>query len=438
MEISFFIRTAKEYGNIRIRLSDGRMMPPIYAVTDILVKKDWWDNKKEKLNANTPAEFRSTTDLKLSTLERKITDAYINDKPEGLISSEWLKHIVNGDTSNKAVSRTFFDYWDECIAEAVSGSVRRNTISHGTEKAYSTLRGKLERFEKVKGKPIPIIVTEKLLYQIEDFIINEVDYVKLHPAIYKPYYADRKNRTIERRGSNYAVACMSKMRKVVTWMHDKRYIKDNPFGRAGYEIKDELYADPIALSIEELEYIRTADVPPSLTVVRDMFVLQCYIGCRVGDYVQLKRIQLDDDVLIYTPDKGSRKNAETLHIPLNRHALEIVHRYDSQDRLFPFINVNGADGYNKNIKVLFHHLKIDRVVAVLNTVTRKMEYKPIYEVATSHLARKTFATAVFNATGDKKSASSLTGHSENSQAYDRYAKAQLPLKKNIIKNVFDQ
>jgi len=437
MEISFFLRTTKEYGNIRIRLSDGRMLPSIYAVTDILVKREWWDNKKEKLNAITPAEFRATTDLKLSILERKITDAYIQDKATTIITSDWLKAIVNEKASNKAVCRTFMDYWNECITEAISGSVRRNTISAGTKKAYDTLRGKLERFEQVKGRKIPLVITEKLLYEIENFIINEVDFVKDNPKVYKPYYAEQKNRTIERRGSNYAVACMSKIRKVVTWMHDHRFITDNPFGRTGYEIKDELYADPVALSIEELEIIRTADVPPTLSLVRDMFVLQCFIGCRVGDYVQLKRIQLDDDVLIYTPDKGRRKKAETLHIPLNANALSIIARYGEQTRLFPFMNVNGADGYNKNIKVLFHHLKIDRIVAVLNTVTRQMEYKPLYEVATSHLARRTFATAVYNNTGDKKASASLTGHSENSQAYDRYAKAQLPLKKNIIKNVFD-
>lgn len=46
--------------------------------------------------------------------------------------------------------------------------------------------------------------------------------------------------------------------------------------------------------------------------------------------------------------------------------------------------------YNKMIKRILKHVGIDRMVRTLNPKTRQDEARPLWEVATSHTARKTF------------------------------------------------
>ena len=70
-----------------------------------------------------------------------------------------------------------------------------------------------------------------------------------------------------------------------------------------------------------------------------------------------------------------------------RFALEIIKKYNFN---FPILRyVSGERGYNDKIKVLLEYCKIDRLVAVFDEAKSKNEYKPLYEVASSKLARKT-------------------------------------------------
>lgn len=45
---------------------------------------------------------------------------------------------------------------------------------------------------------------------------------------------------------------------------------------------------------------------------------------------------------------------------------------------------------SKYIKIMLQKAEISRIVTVINPITRKDEQHPIYEVATSYMARRNF------------------------------------------------
>lgn len=60
------------------------------------------------------------------------------------------------------------------------------------------------------------------------------------------------------------------------------------------------------------------------------------------------------------------------------------------------------------------------MVSVLNPVTREPEQKPLYQVASSHMARRTFIGNLYKQVKDPNLVGSLSGHTEGSKAFARY------------------
>lgn len=205
-----------------------------------------------------------------------------------------------------------------------------------------------------------------------------------------------------------------------------------------YNFKSYRYADPIAHTTEELDIIWDY-IPASryLDRVRDMYLLHCYVGARVSDYVSLKRSNVQDNILTYIANKNIERTQKTVYVPLSQRALLIIEKYNEPDKLFPFLNTYGASGYNNGIKILLQAVGIDRLVYTINTVTGLPELKPFYEIASTHTARKTFISCVLNKVKSEYITSKMTDHVEGSRVLKRYGKVQVDTLKDVIKDVFD-
>ena len=78
---------------------------------------------------------------------------------------------------------------------------------------------------------------------------------------------------------------------------------------------------------------------------------------------------------------------------------------------------NGETGYNYQIKKLLEYYEINRKVAIFNAESGMNEYKSIFEIASSKLARKTHVDLMNKVQVDKYAAGL---HAKNSGAVDRY------------------
>ena len=172
---------------------------------------------------------------------------------------------------------------------------------------------------------------------------------------------------------------------------------------------------------------------PKLAVIRDIFVFHCYVGCRVGDLYRLTRDNIKDGFLEYMPQKTKKCQAKTVRVPLHEKALKILERYDAgADRLFPFRQIHT---YNLGIRELLKRCGIDRMVTILDTHGYNTVQKPLYEVATSHTARKTFVGNLYRQVPDPNLIASMSGHVEGSRAFSRYRTIDDDMKRRLVEMI---
>ena len=69
----------------------------------------------------------------------------------------------------------------------------------------------------------------------------------------------------------------------------------------------------------------------------------------------------------------------------------------------------------------------------LNLTTGEPVLRPIYEVLSSHSARKSFAGNMYNKVKDPNLISALTGHVEGNRAFNRYRVIDMDMKMDLVK-----
>jgi integrase len=279
---------------------------------------------------------------------------------------------------------------------------------------------------------VKAISTEDL-NNIYDYIVNEHQIVKDYPEILE---AQPETRKIQERGGNTVTGIIKKLRAFFNWCEKEGLLKKNPF--IGFEKGEgEQYGTPIYLTKDELKQIYAADFSdnPSLETQRDIFVFQCNVGCRVGDMMRLTKRDVINGSIEYIPNKTIKENAKTVVVPLNSMAKAILEKYKDLpgEQLLPFI---ASQNYNYAIKDIVKKAGITRLVTTLDPLTRKEVKRPINEVASSHMARRTFIGNIYKKVKDQHLVSSLTGHSDNSRAFVRYRNIDIDMKQELV-NILD-
>ena len=102
---------------------------------------------------------------------------------------------------------------------------------------------------------------------------------------------------------------------------------------------------------------------------------------------------------------------------------------DGKGRLFPFIS---RQKYNDDIKDIFRLCGVTRLVTVIDSVTGDEIQRPINEIASSHMARRTFVGNLYKQVKDPNLIASMSGHTEGSKAFNRYREIDDDLKKEVV------
>lgn len=87
-------------------------------------------------------------------------------------------------------------------------------------------------------------------------------------------------------------------------------------------------------------------------------------------------------------------------------------------------------------KNIFTTCGIVRMVTVLNPITGAEEKRPLNEIGSSHLARRTFIGNLYKKVKDPNLVGSLSGHKEGSKAFARYRDIDEDMKKELV-NLLD-
>ena len=147
---------------------------------------------------------------------------------------------------------------------------------------------------------------------------------------------------------------------------------------------------------------------PQLAIQRDIFIFQCCIGCRVSDLFKLTVNNVINGAVEYIPHKTKGEKQNVVRVLLNNRAISLMNKYqgvDGKGRLFPFIS---RQKYNDDIKDIFRLCGVTRLVTVIDSVTGDEIQRPINEVASSHMARRTFVGNLYKQVKDPNLIASMS------------------------------
>lgn len=224
---------------------------------------------------------------------------------------------------------------------------------------------------------------------------------------------------------------MTLLRTVCNWVRKHGVTTNDPF--FGYEMPKALYGTPFFLTVQERDQVLSFDLSDDaeLADYRDMFMFQCMVGCRHGDLVTFTPKNIIDGVLEYIPRKTKGKSGAVVRVPLIPKAMAIVHGHchGEDTPLFPRCY---NSKYNEAIRCILKRAGVNRVVTVINPRTRKEEKKTICDVATSHIARRTFIGNLYRQVKDPNLVASMSGHANGSVAFQRYRAIDDDMKKSLV------
>ena len=351
---------------------------------------------------------------------------------EGL-TSDWLELEIDKRLHPEKYKveehrQTFFEAYGEFI--------EKRKLSDWRIRAIQVVIRALRRYELYVRRTVDSrfvldldVLTSLMLRDIEEFLRNEHTFYDQYPEIYE---AVPESRTPQPRGQNTINGILTKLRTFFIWANDMGKTSNNPF--RNYPVEECVYGTPYYITIDERNKIYRTDLGhhPQLAIQRDVFVFQCLIGCRVGDLYKLTRDNLIGGSVEYIPRKTKDGRPVTVRVPLNSIACEILARYADYagPELFPLI---AEQQYNKAIKCIFLAAGLKRKVTVLNTLTREPEQRPIWEVASSHLARRAFVGNLYKQVKDPNLVGALSGHKEGSRAFARYRDIDDDMKIELVK-----
>lgn len=446
-ESQIILRTYVRH-DYRIRIQSG-----------IWVSPKRWGKKNGITIPTTPGEEQEIL-LQKKELLKRLT-AYIEEEinkvdDKNTIDKVWgekkVRAFYKPAKAPKEREKSFFDVIDTYLAA--------HKLSENRLKNFRVLVRCLHRFELFKKKDRSrgftlsfANLTPELLRQIEDFLLDEKSVFLQYPDIYAqfPYSAKVAVKTPKRkrpptldeegnevpkgmpkpRGQNSVADMLTRLRAFILWAIDNGYTANNPFKH--FTIGEIVYGTPIYITNEERNRLLETDLSDDkeLETQRDIFVFQCLVGCRVSDLYKMTYRSIINDAIEYIPRKTKEDRPITVRVPLNETARKLIAKYQeySRDSLFPF---NTEQDYNRKIKEAFRRAGLDRTVTVLDQQTRQEVQKPLYEVASSHMARRTFIGNIYKKVKDPNLVGALSGHKEGSKAFARYRTIDDDMKKELI------
>lgn len=430
--VKVFIRTTAKKDksvNVRFRLSDGRNVQ-LFHKSEILVTPNLFDkdtghykaralvNMEDRLRFNASIDERVNLLMSIYTEHKDLS----SDKLDELVDKSLHPEKYNIKSNESSFCDMFNDY--------VNRWYDNNVIGLGRKKHYDVIINELKRFFVINGMKNCKVkdFTKDEVFKFREFLRIEYQYTGIYPSLYEGM--NQRNKPTKERSQNTIAGKLLLLQTFLNALEEDDYIAVSPFRKLGSLRKSMMkqqYDEPFFLTMAEFEMIAKSECPKELQRVRDLFIVHCSFGCRVGDFrgLTIDNVGVDGGIpfIHYLPQKtqNNEQIRKEIKTPIIRLAYDIIMKYKEvqpHGRLLPFYpEGNGETGYNYQIKKLLETFNIDRKVAVFNTETNKNEYVSICKIASSKLARKTHVDMMNKVQIDKYVAGL---HKVGSGAVDRY------------------
>ena len=418
---------------------------------------------KQRLETPNVKYHREQSD-RLVQMKKRILEAYEANR-NVKITSNWLQLVVDSFNNPETIfvheeKKTFYELAEEYISK------RKLAYTHA--KVFKVLMREVARYEgyiratDYNRSEFSFDIDTLTKVDIENFIEylrHEYSLSQKHKRLFKkllteyPPSVTKGNCKLADRGENTVIKGAKRLKSLFHWFYEEGYTKNRPFD--GINLGTEKVGTPYYITIEERNKIAETDLVEAYNqlseedrkgickanlagygIQRDIFIFQCFVGCRVGDLLTLTNGNIVDGILVYSPHKTKDNGEQALQarVPIHPKAMELVKKYEGcmpDGRLFPFIT---AQKYNIAIKKIFKLAGITRNVIIRNAKTGEDELVSIDTVASSHLARRTFIGNAYFKVSDPNLIGKMSGHVDGSRAFKRYRK----IEDETLRGVIDQ
>lgn len=434
--VKAIVRSTREKGeaNVQFRLSDGRGVQ-LYHTSDIKIDMSLWDAKGEcvKKRALCVDSKRRSIDKAISDRKNLIMDIYTNNRSY-IKNSEDLNLLVDREL-NPEKHREKNDFIG--LYERFMNSL---DIADSTKKQYNTVRDILDRYVRFRiyldaSFEVSVYVFDsEMISDFSDYIGKEYDLSLEYPNVFKNIISESGGGSPKPRGHNRVCGVLGKLSAFFNWCVKNDIINKNPFSKYDGD-RTEKYGTPFYLTIEERNRVDDFDISSyskRLVIFKDIFIFQCLVGCRISDLKELTEDNVVNGILTYVPQKTKRHSVLPVRVPLVKRAINIIEKYKSDGNGGHLLPQKSMSRCNSQIKRILKICGIDRKVTVINPLTQKEESRPIYEIASTHMARRTFIGNLYKKVKDPNLIASMSGHVEGSSAFSRYRTIDDDIKRETI------
>ena len=372
--VNFLYRSLKDHSCLNLRLL-YRFNDKDYVIaskTNLEVSKDYWKNKhKVKVKDISLINKQVEINTEINKITNHLLKSFNQSGASDLLNKQWLDKQLDSYYNKSKQTKTipkdlvrFIEYYVE---------QRSREVKPASIKKFNVVKHKLQRLEKHIGRSI--FISE----------INE-DFKKLFVS-----YC---------RSENYSQNTMQRELSIIKMFC--KYAKYKGLRvHVEYEglILNKEKTETIYLSFEEIDKIEAAKIDkPYLINTRDWLIISCFTGQRISDFMRFNKemIRVEDSKTLLEFDQ--QKTGKTMTIPLHNKVMLILEKYNGD---FPKrISDQKYNDYLKEVcKIAKLHQKVKGKKQMniskdpLERKVRRVEgMYPKYELVTSHIGRRSFAT----------------------------------------------
>jgi site-specific recombinase XerD len=353
-----------------------------------VVKSSWnYELQKVKQNCIGYSEINGILDAILNTIKTIEREALFNNRQYTVDTIRRKFLLKVGKVTQEG---DFFKVYDKFIEDS------RDIRSTATIQTYEATKGKLLDFVKAKKVSISFEAIDQNFYEaFLNYMIRDLKHL------------------------NNTVGKHIKTLKVFL-----TYALDHEFTTQKYNLKKfkafSEEADIIYLTEAELWRIyKLQDLPRRLSDVRDSFCFACFTGLRFSDIDKLRHTHIKEDFL----EIRTEKTKDSLKIPLNQFAKEILNRYKQyySDRPLPTGLTNQKT--NEYLKEIGQAAELNDEITMekFSGSNKIIVENKKWELLTTHTARRTFVTLALEKGIRAEVVMAMTGH-KSYKTFKRYIK----------------
>lgn len=356
--------------------------------------KFWnFENQRLKKNCSDSAEMNDFLEGLATNLNRILLTARTAGREIVLqdVREKLIKSIQRENITTNEFHSVINEYYE----------IRRDNVSPNYLKNIKTLINHLYGFEKKR----------KYKLSFERIDLNFYDKFVNYLQVDKGHFNDSWGKYI------------SVLKTFLNWAVDRKRTNNIDYKKFKFEKSNK---DIVHLTESELFRLFEFDLSnnPRLLKVRELFCFACFTGLRFSDFVRITKDNIRDGQLHLTTKK-SRGKSESLSIPINDYADEILKRNNYE---LTKISNQKMNDYMKEL------CKLVEINEPIITTRRKGSEAiettlPKYEHIGTHAARRTFITLSLERGMRAEVVMKITGHSDY-RTFKKYINLTDKIKKN--------